>query len=561
MIKKLIDNSFMKKFLERDKFVLFFIFIFISINWYLMIKGEKLACNDFYSNMVVSDKIFAGKFGGYLFVPPLLPILLGIFGRLLNLFISIDGFILAGRLITLFSSFGIVIFTFKLLKIFSKHLAYMGVLFLSVSPFFLKLISTAQSDLLYLFFFTGFIHYLYSDKSKMMYFLSAALTRYEGILLVFPFLINTVKKKYNSWKYMAVLFFISLFSFLFIGKFYTRLYLIVKNLISRRNNLYYLSHPKEITLLIYDNILFFVPQKFPDLLKWLFLYIVIISFIIGLIRVYKYKKNFIFSILFYISMFLIVKGSYIGKLNTQVDFRRFLSVLWLFFILMSIGAYYIVNYFMENFKNKITIVFFIALLSILFVNISVKTGYSVVSFITLIPVFFICFFKSKKIYFSVLLAMIVLLLYLQFYVISIDKSYQYINNDTSTGSYVFSKWVKQYNRNKYTMVYGYPYMLKYYTKGVRTIKGISYKNVKEYEDRELFFKKYFNDLKKRGIKYIFFSGHVLKYELSKKKLLKILFEERDKGKYFKVYKHFKYKGRYAGSVIIPIYKSVENMEN
>jgi hypothetical protein len=80
---------------------------------------------------------------------------------------------------------------------------------------------------------------------------------------------------------------------------------------------------------------------------------------------------------------------------------------------------------------------------------------------------------------------------------------------------------------------------------------------KIYRDEKIFFKKYFNFLKSKHIQYIFFDGFVLDDRCKKKKMLKILFEERDKGKYFKLYKTFKYKGRYAGSLVIPLYDSVE----
>ena len=42
--------------------------------------------------------------------------------------------------------------SYKFLKIFSELLAFFGTIFVIISPFFLKLISTAQTDILFMFF-------------------------------------------------------------------------------------------------------------------------------------------------------------------------------------------------------------------------------------------------------------------------------------------------------------------------------------------------------------------------------------------------------------------------
>jgi len=549
--------AFQKKLISKENFIFLFFFLFILANWLLMIFDEKLACNDFYSYMLVSDMIFAGKFNAYLISPPLIPFLFGIFGRFLNLFVSIDGYILAGRLITLFSGFGVVLFTYKFLKIFSELLALFGTIFLIVSPFFLKLISTAQTDMLFLFFVSGFFYSLYIDNKKFFYFLGALLTRYEGVLFILLYLIDIVKKKSKNLKYLIIIFLVSLISFLVFSRFYSRLYFHIKRMFANKIFFYYIQHPQEISNLLYNNLLFFIPSSFPIFIKWVLLVILIIFFIIGLIKLYRTKKVFFFSVLLYICFFLTAKGSYIGVIDPEVDFRRFLSFIWLFYIISLIGLYYL--YKNINIKiRKLYVSMGVAFFSIiLYSYYSIKIDYSILPIILLLPIIFIWLkdkISNKK---TVILASVFMFLCVSlFYKISIGSAYSYINNDTSAGSYVFSKWVKKNNRHKNTIVYTYPYMLKYYTKNLKTIDGPTY-NTKLYENKELFIKRYFDDIKKKGIRFIYFNGHVLSKEVQKKGILKILFEERDKGKYFKVYKHLKYRGRYAGSIVIPIYDTID----
>ncbi len=559
MFLKMNKKISFKKFIESEKTIFFFLFSFIFVNWLLMILSEKLACNDFYPYILASQELFVGNFSKSMSIPPLFPFLSGIIGRFFNLFLNLDGYILAGRIISLLSGFGTLIFSYKLLKMYSRTIALFGVTFIMISSFFLKLISTAQTDMLFLFFVSGFFYYLSVNKRNLFYLIGGLLTRFEGVVLFFLYILNIASKKIKYWKY--ILFILPFVAFVFYQlfiKFYYRLYYTLTYVVANKSLIYYLLHPKELAYLLYNSLLYFIPVKFLDLIKWSFFLLLLMIFIIGLFCIFKNKKVVFFSVISYMLIFLSVKGAYIGKLNPIVDFRRFLSFIWLFYIIVMIGVYNVIKYIKKRKKERALLTFLIIFLMIVLINdYSIKTIHSMLPIMLIIPIIVIvCIPRFNSKLFSLFIIIVLSLFSAKLYTTSINASYFYINNDTDVGTYIFSKWVKKFDRYKVTMRYCYSYMYEYYVGKDKGIKELVY-DEKIYNNRKSFFVKYFKDLKKMGIKFIYFDGYVLVNQLKKQKMLKILFEERDKGKYFKLYKTFKYKGRYAGSLVIPLYDSVE----
>ncbi|MCK4762710.1 MAG: hypothetical protein KAW12_10985 [Candidatus Aminicenantes bacterium] len=604
-----------------DAFFLGTLSVFIFINWFLMIESDILACNDYYPYYLAQEKLFSGTLN-LEYIPPLFPLLLGLFGRLVKLFGgSFDHFILGGQIISLLAAFGVLYFTHKLLKkwaaptthegpgkhvsdhvdpnvcklsrnISKKHtpgFAILGTIFLSISPFFLKLLSTAQTDMLYLFFVAALFYFLAAarddaeNKQKFCggaggsfskapparrrqekkiipaagFTLAALLTRFEGVLLIGSALVNYFDLKKKTWKYLllsAIPAGIVLY-FLF-DRFAHRLIDKIELIVSKGYYFYYFTHPGELAHLLYGNLLYFVPNRFPGTVKWFLFFILLGLFFFGCYRFYKTKRQWFFSITFYMFIFILAKG-YTQSLNPEMEFRRWLSIIWIFFIIALCGLNFLWQKIRVvkkiNIPVKLALVLFFALV-VMFRPVIRGTPLLLALFLLPLLLYGVkrIIAGPGKLKFAGWF-LILTFFFSQVYFDGLKRTFRYLNKDSNAGSYMAANWVNSRPKKTKILVYAYRHMFRYYVEKEKMRGSIVFKDKEIYADPEKLTTEFMKKLKKRKIKYIVFDGYRSPMYKAGNAVKDLLYRERDRGVYFKVKKHLFYKGKYVASVLTPNY--------
>ncbi|MFC2155732.1 ArnT family glycosyltransferase [Acidobacteriota bacterium] len=617
------------RFILSDVFFLAALCLFIFINWLLMIRQDILACNDYYQYYFAQEKLFSGNLN-LEFIPPLFPFLLGLFGRLARLFGgTTDHFILGGQIISLFSGFGVLIFSYKLLKKCAPGLAVLGTIFLSISPFFLKLLSTAQTDMLYLFFAAALFYFLTANhkqkrlQKKLIYTIgftaAGLLTRFEGVLLIGSFLINYIDLKKRSWKYLLLSTIpAGLVLYFLFDRFAHRLIEKIALIVSKGYYLYYFAHPGELVHLLYGNLLYFLPHKTPPLIKWFLFYVLVGLFFAGIYYLFKKgsapsvhektvihdasltrkrkklpkvlikllkkfgprqgrrrqsdfkagnavperkeekqdisKKQWVLAVIFYMLIFVLAKR-YTQALQPEMEFRRWLSIIWLFFIIALTGTHFLWHRIREVKRVKIPVKSAFALFCVLvMIFLPVIKGTAIRLALFLLPALLYGIKKTTAKIGKWEFAgwfLVLAIFFSQVYYDGLKRSFFYLSKDSNAGSYMVAKWVNTRPVDEKTLVYAYWPMFHYYVDKGKRRGAVVFKEEKIYSDREKLLTKFTEALKKRKIKYIAFDGYRSPMYKARNAIKDLLYQERDKGVYFKVKKHLFYKGKYTASVLMP----------
>ena len=577
-----------------------------------MIRQDILACNDYYQYYLASEKLFSGNLN-LEFIPPLFPFLLGIFGRFLKLFGgSTDHFILGGQIISLLSGFGVILFSYKLLKKLTPGFSVIGTVFLTISPFFLKLLSTAQTDMLYLFFFAVLFYLLVPNNKKTPHFKNAKdeqkffggiahktrcgirvnalrsslfwgdfskkppgrrrqkkaipvivfiiaglLTRFEGVLLVGSGLLNYFDLKKKSRKYLLLSAIPAcLLLYVLVDRFAHRLIDKIVLIVSKKYFLYYFSHPGELVHLLYGNLLYFVPSKFPAPVKWFLFAVLLGLFFTGCYHLFKTKKQWLLSASFYIFFYILAKG-YTLSLHPEMEFRRWLSVIWLFFIIAFTGIYFLWQKVKEHKKVNIPVKIIFALFCLMAALLPVIKGTAIRLSLFLLPALFYGIKKAAPKIRKYELAgwlLLLVIFFSQVYYDGLKRTFFYLSRDSNAGSYMVATWVNGRPVEEKILVYAFTPMYRYYVEKGKIRHALTIKNKAIYKDREKLIQEFMKRLKRRKIKYIVFDGYRSPTYKARNAIKDLLYEERDKGAYFEVKKHLYYRGKYAASVLMPIYR-------
>ena len=345
----------MNKKLGVERGVLGLIFLFIAMNWLFMCLAEKIGPPDFYSIFRIGERLYEGNWNIEI-VPPLFPLILYPLGKFVSLFMKQgDAFLVAGRLLSLISGLGVIWMTYLILKKYTDtYCGLMGVVLISISPWFLKLLPFPITDMIYLFFFVG-AFYLFSIEGKRVPVLLAitagALTRYEGILLFLSGIFMFFKSKK---RYIVMLVALGVLSFLLLLFFYLfspRIFALWTDIIvAQKTYLFVFLHPVRFFHVIYANLFFFFPSTLPFSLKMLLSIILLGLGGYGFYTLFKIQKRFALSLGIYGLIFFIAKG-YVNAGDPEREFRRIASGLWIFYIVAFLGSVFL----FKKYKKKAAI--------------------------------------------------------------------------------------------------------------------------------------------------------------------------------------------------------------
>jgi len=547
------------------------IFIFVFLNWLLSVGIEKLAHPDFYVYQAASEKLFSGDFKLGI-IPPLFPFLLGLAGKCLGLLGgSTDSFILAGRIISLVAGLGVVWFTHKLLQRFAGPAAITGTLILVCSPFFLKLLAIPQTDMLYLFFFSAAAYFFLPGGAVPNVAWSLAgglLTRFEGILLLGSACLNyfNLRKRRLLYFGLSVIPLAAALYFLFL-EFAPRLIARIGYVVSGRHYLFYFQHPQELGRLLYGNFFQFVPPGFPGLLKWTLLAILLLLFFIGLHHLFLTNRRFALALVFYQAIFIIFKG-YAATLDPNVEFRRMLSVIWIFLVVAFIGAYVAVKKIGRvkklSLPGRLVLYGFLVAMALF---MPVIKGKALVLFLFLLPGIIYGVRRSGLTKPETVALFLVLALFLgQFYFDAGKRAHSYVKNNTNKAGFVIAAWLNQQTFADEVLVYSYMPMVRYYLERPVKTKEFLFKDETIFRDRERLIRVLLEKAKKQRIRHIVFDEFLNPEEGHFKVAIQnMLYEEKEKlhrrqikeeDSFFSLVKTLLYRGKPVAWVLKPRYEKL-----
>lgn len=557
-----VKQFFSGSVFKREGLLLSLIFLFIIGNWIFLTVAEELGPPDFYKLYDAAEKLYSGNLK-IVINPPLFSLIMYPLGKLLCIFFSPTvAFITAGRLIALAASLGVTWFSYLIFKKIVGKWALLGLVFLVISPWFLKLISFPITDMLYLFFVTASFYTFLNQSTpglSLMTVIGGVLTRFEGILLMLSGIINYFKLKKRYVFILLGLLPVVLIIFLI---FMPRIFDHLKNIIiPYKSYLVLFQRPMEFFNVLYGNLLFFIPFNYPYLVKLAALVTLFIFFVYGVYRLFKINKTFTLSIVVYEILFFVAKG-YIDTADPDREFRRVFSGLWIFYLISFIGCYFLLKKISAYKIPRILVLigagaFFGVLIFFL------KFVYSSVLFLALLLMLPL-FYPLRKLSLEKIpkyLAIIVLLVFmLQIYNLSFYRSKDYVISYANKTSFAAACWLNfsRVKENPVILSYTNNTMLQYYLiKGKikpKNIQWIDFLVPLYYEqDRQRFRNAFFRELKKKGVDYIIFDNYVVQKPefiyLNETKLF--LFEERKNTKYFKL-KNLFYKGQNVGYVLRPV---------
>ena len=337
------EKKVLNRIISFNNISLFLMFLFVLTNWIILVDVMELAPPDFYNHHYQYKIITSGEFSWH--VPPGYPLLLGMFGGFLSLFISgTDTYILAGRLISLFFGLGIVYYSFRILKKFLEHYYIPATVFLIIQTFYLKFMAAPLTDIVFLCFTVMSFYYLSEEKfSKSIIgaFLSM-LVRFEGILLLFSIAVGSLKKKFFKKRLTLYGFFSGIIIIMLYISTSERLINKILFIIERKSFLFFILNPDKLIKLFYLNIFFFLSRKLPYTYQLLLFLISFLLFVYGAYIVYKKGRRFFFSILLYFISFIIIKGYVVGiggGFNPANQERRLLGAIFIYWLFFTIGLF------------------------------------------------------------------------------------------------------------------------------------------------------------------------------------------------------------------------------
>lgn len=538
------------------------LFLFVIGNWFFLIMAEELAPPDFYKLFGVAEKLYSGDFKVGI-IPPLFSLLMYPLGKLISLFVpSTAAFILAGRLIALAASLGVIWFSYLLLKKIIGKWAVLSLVFLVISPWFLKLVSFPITDMLYLLFVTASFYAFFTQSApglSLLAVLGGVLTRFEGILLIVSGIINYFKlKKRYVYILLGLLPIVMILFLIFMPRIFDHLKDII---LQKKSYLYIFQHPMEFFNVVYGNLLFFIPYQYPYFIKLTALIILFVCFAYGIYWLYKKNKTFALSLVAYEVLFLVAKG-YIDAADPEREFRRVFSGLWIFYLISFIGCYFLLKK-IKTYKipKNIAIIsggiyFTIMIFFLPLIHLKLLVLALLIVLPLLYPLHTLSIEKIPK-YLSIF---VLVAFTLQIYNLSFSRSEEYVVSYANKAAYAASKWINfsRLKKNPVVLSYTNNTMMHYYLKKekikAKNIQWIEFLIPLQYKkDRERFKNAFFRQLKLERVDYIIFDNYVVQKPefIYINEIKQFLFEERENPGCFKL-KNLFYKNQNVGYVLRPV---------
>jgi MFS family permease len=566
--KNFIDSSW-----KNRRIILGLVYLFVIINWILLCLTEQIGPPDFYKLHDVAQKLFSGdlKIG---IVPPLFPLLMYPLGKLAGLFAEpADAFILASRFIALLASLGVAGFTYLFLEKFTGKFSVIGMVIMVVSPWYLKLLSFPITDMLYLLLVAATFYGFAASRSPLFTAstsIAAIFTRFEGVLLILSWAINNFKRTKKNLLMMLALIPVSGGLLLFFYYFAPRIFAHLTDIVlARKSYLFVFQHPMDFLNVIYGNILFFIPYKFPYALKLAALIAIMCLFGFGLYHLFRLNKKLTLALFSYQVLFFIAKG-YIDVTAPEREFRRIFSGLWIFYIVAFIGCWFFLKKIKPHRIPWTAVLIFGGLFfAVMALYQEIPQSPFQLLALLVVPGLIIPLLSLKtKSTTKIVVIMVLALFTLQVYRTSYRKSVTYVESYARKAAYASAQWLNnaRLKNNAVILYYTDNSIIEYYldkkraqTKNIQRIHfTVPMRNTPEEKDR--YIELFFNEMKEKQVDYIIFDNYVVQKPefLGINDVQKLLYEEKENRQLFRLKKNLFYKGKNVGYVLKPIYDKTNN---
>ncbi len=549
--------------LNNQGLILSLIFLFAIVNWLMLTLTEKIGPPDFYKLHGVSERLFSGDLNVGI-VPPLFPLLLYPLGKLVSIFTgSAEAFIIAGRIISLVAGLGVLWFSYLFLEKIVGKFALLGLAFMVISPWYLKLLAFPITDMLYLFFLTAaFFGFLKKSAPgwTTLAVVAGVLTRYEGVLLILAGFLNYFKMKKRYFYILLAALPVVLATFLI---FASRIFAHLTDVIlAQKSYLYIFLHPMDFFNLLYGSILYFIPYSYPYLPKLALLIILFIFFLYGLYRLFKIEKRLVITLAVYEFLLFVAKG-YLDVSDPEREFRRIFSGLWIFYIISFIGCYFLLKR-IKSLKAERNIVLIGSGIVLIVLAVSQKliTPPLVFPALLILPALAVPLKNLPLRRIPTYLAGVILLVFAwQIYHTSYYKSETYVVDYARKAAYATAQWLNMCRLKDGAVVLSYTdnnivdYYLDKKRMAVKNVQWVHFtvplRNTPE--NRDQFIRLFFQELENQDVDYIIFDNYVVwKPEFTGvNDVQKMLYEEKNNKQFFRIKWNLFYKGQNVGYVLKP----------
>lgn len=558
----------LKRLVLNENVALPGVFIFLSILWLRLVLGQELAPPDFYEYYQYAQRLFSGDFRLEV-IPPLFPLLLGALGKFLGLFVSqIDPYLLAGQLISYLGGVLTLFYTYRLLRRFTGDFALIGIAYFSISPLFLKFVTLPLTDMFFLAFVMASLYYFetrHFPKSVLTSGL-AMLTRFEGVLVVLAGIVNYLKMKS---RHAGIVVFVSLV--LFCDLFYlffryaSRLFKYIDAVSASHSYLYFFNNPLKILQILYGNLLYFLPHRFPGWAKWAIFSFLLMFFVMGLISLFKTNWRFSLSLLFYMFVFIIAKGYVVEVGQDLLHTRRLLSFLFLFVVVALVGMHFLFEW-LKGIRSGLV---FLVLRWIVFLALGFIILYLpfprwriFLPLLLLAPALGLVITRQASRMKTIEKALGVLLIFVLFGSLNLSGlrvTNRYVIAKPNSGGYAIAQWLnqqfRQTNKRPKILVYSAMEMVEYYLDHDVDLAFVRMRNKRKDENDRVYWREFFLRLQQAGVRFVITDDYMEgKFNPEEKTIKEMLRNEASKGRFFKNIAILRNNKRNVGAVLKPNYQ-------
>jgi hypothetical protein len=541
--------------------LVFFFLIFVRL--YISFV-DKNPISDFFDYYKIAELFFSGT-PSYFQEPLLFPILLYLFKSFFTVFLlKSSAYLLGARLISFSSVFFSLYFIYKIICEFTdKNTASVSIFILLLYPKLLIIMSYEISDSFFLAFSLWTIWlFVKKDRLSLITAFIASFIRFEGILLIFSYMINYIQLKLRNLKYLLLsLFAIGSILFLFL-KFTLRFYYHLQMLLMTKKYLFYLSPPTKVLILLYKDFFFFLPVKLFYPVKMFLMYAILVFIVLGLHYLFKKDKRIAILFLFILLSMLLGKGA-----SEDIRFPHFVHKMHLFlflsYILFAIGTFNFYNLYKNKFhilKYYLWSIYGVLCYGLFFF----LSGYFylyykyIIIFLPYLMIIILLIKKYKEVLVKkILITFILIFISFGIFIKSMDVTSKYLFSAAHNSLPLIAKWIKKNTiKEEKILAVLYYWGLNFYFTENREILRFPFQKYK-YKSPDELLELVYEFCRKNEVKYLVMENYTRpKNGPVKAKFQGYLFNKKHYEKYFKLVKIIVYRKHVFGLILKPIKKQI-----
>ncbi len=316
------------------------VLVLVTWNWWQLTVAQPLAPPDFYRYHADAERMWQGDWKGQ-HLPPLYPLLSGLFGRILTLVTPRQSaFILSGKILSLLAVLGAFMLFFNLVRRgATKEIALAAATLLALSPVIMKFAAMPLTDLPFLALIMAAITAMFADRRRLAVGLTLAATgvRFEGLLLLALVALLTIPLRRGRWLISIPLLAVSGAILLYLAAQYSPRLINYLEQIFRSDTPNFWSQPLLLLRIFSGNLLFFLPPHWPAPVGMAAATVLTALIAAGAVRAWKLNRQAALAMFLFIAGIIVVKGYILFEGDWRLHTRRLLPALILCAALAVMG--------------------------------------------------------------------------------------------------------------------------------------------------------------------------------------------------------------------------------